>query len=67
MSDINGMLGVLLRKLHKWPGVLSNSVLATLTFLIPAVVDRVEEQWSLAMFIREGIRKETCFEALVSE
>ena len=56
MFDINGRVWVLLRKLSKWPGILSNSVLASLTFLIPAIVDRVEEQWQLAMFIWEGIR-----------
>lgn len=55
MSDINGTLGVLLRKLCSGLGVLSNSVLATLTFLIPAVVDKVEERWQLEMFIWEGI------------
>ena len=55
MFDINGRVWVLLRKLSKWPGILSNSVLASLTFLIPAIVDRVEEQWQLAMFIWEGI------------
>lgn len=50
MSDINGRVGVILRKLGKWPGVLSNSLLATLT-LTSAVVDGVEEQWQMSGFI----------------
>lgn len=42
MPGICGGEGVLLRKLTKWPSVLSNSVLATLTLLTPVPVDGVK-------------------------